>query len=136
MSREARTRREPWLGPEWSHEDKPWRDHFGSVRGGRPGGRGETRRRPRKTRGQKDRRRGGWVGAGGGGTGRDIPSRRVSPFTLLSYKWGYHSRWPQGRRGEVFFFFRGRVVMEGQRRIKGAGSVREKGMGVGRQVRT
>ena len=42
-----------------------WRDHFGSVRGGRPGGRGKTRRRPRKTRGQKDRRRRGWVGAGG-----------------------------------------------------------------------
>ena len=44
------------------------------------------------------------MGAGGEGRGRDVPSRRFSPFTLLSYKWGYHSRWPQGRRGEVFFF--------------------------------
>ena len=64
------------------------------------------------------------MGGSGKGRGRDVPSRRFSPFTLLSYKWGYHSRWPQGRRGEVFFFFSpgGGVVMEGQRRIKGAGS--------------
>ena len=45
------------------------------------------------------------MGAGGEGRGGDVPSRRFSPFTLLSYKWGYYSRWPQGRRGEVFFFF-------------------------------
>ena len=52
-------------------------------------------------------------GKGGGSErelrGGDIPSRRVSPFTLLSYKGGYHSRSPQGRRGGgigpwVFFF--------------------------------
>ena len=29
----------------------------------------------------------------------DVPSRRVSPCTLLSYEGGFHSRWPQ-RRGE------------------------------------
>ena len=38
----------------------------------------------------------------GGGRGElrggDVPSTRVSPGTLLSYKGGYHSRWPQGRR--------------------------------------
>ena len=39
-------------------------------------------------------------GRGGGDSGRDVPSRRISPFTLLSYEEGYHSRWPQGR----FFF--------------------------------
>ena len=49
------------------------------------------------------------MGTGGEGRGGDVPSRRFSPFTLLSYKWGYHSRWPQGRRGEVFFFFPARV---------------------------
>ena len=32
------------------------------------------------------------MGAGGEGRGGDVPSRRFSPFTLLSYKWGYHSR--------------------------------------------
>ena len=83
--REARTRREPWLGPEWSHENKPWRDHFesvrggrpdfGSVRGGRPSGRGKTRRRPRKTRGQKNRRRDGWErGRDGPGQSRGVNS--------------------------------------------------------------
>ena len=58
-------------------------------------------------------------GSGGGGTGADIPSRRVSPCTLLSYKWGYHSRWPKDGGGRFFFLSGGRVVMEGQRRIKG-----------------
>ena len=32
----------------------------------------------------------------------------LRPFTLLSYKGGYHSRWPQGRRGRgrgPWFFF-------------------------------
>ena len=37
----------------------------------------------------------------------DVPSRRVSPCTLLSYEGGFDSRWPQrrGEEGEVFFFF-------------------------------
>ena len=75
---------------------------------------------------------GGMGGSGGEGTGRDIPSRRVSPFTLLSYKWGYHSRWLQGRRGGGFFLSGGRVVMEGRRRIKGAGSCQGKRDGSGK----
>ena len=87
----------------------------------------QERQEDRKTDGG-----GGWVGVGEG-RGRDVPCRRFSPFTLLSYKWGYH--WPQGRRGEIFFFGRGRGVMEGQKRTKGPAPAREKGMGVGRQVR-
>ena len=56
--------------------------------------------------GEKDGERGeGW----GRGETRDddVPSRRISPLTLLSYKWGYHLRWPhrQEERERVFFFF-------------------------------
>ena len=117
----------------WVHQDKPWRDHFGSVRGGRPGGRGETRGWPRKTRGQKERRSGGWVGAGGG-TGQGRPSRRFSPFTLLSCKWGPFALASRTEEGGVFCFFfpGGGVVMEGQRRIKGGGSCQGKRDGSGR----
>ena len=79
-------------------QDKPWRDHFGSVRGGRSGGRGEIGM-TRKTLGQEDGRE---KGEGGNGDG-DVPSRRISPLTLLPYKGGYPSRWPQGR--SVFFCF-------------------------------
>ena len=43
-------------------EDNPWRDHFGSVCGGRPSGRGETRRRPGGLDRKADKR-----GRGGGG---------------------------------------------------------------------
>ena len=86
-------------------EGNPWRDHFGPVRCGRSGGRGEARRRPG---GHWTRRR----TKKGEGWGRretrdsDVPSRRISPLTLLSYKWGCHLRWPQ-RQGERegFFFF-------------------------------
>ena len=59
--------------------------------------------------GKKDgqqKRGGGW----GRGEARDsdVPSKRISPLTLLSYKWGYHLCWPQRqgeRRGSFFFFF-------------------------------
>ena len=86
--------------------DEAWRDRFESVRRAGPAAE-ERQGRPRKTSGQEDRREGG---KGGGSErelkGGDVPSRRVSPFTLLSYKGGYHSRWPQGRReGHVFFLF-------------------------------
>ena len=54
------------------------------------------------TGGQEDRRE---EGRGGRLRGGSVPSRRVSPCTLLSYKGGYHSRWPQGRRGEKEDFF-------------------------------
>ena len=57
---------------------------------------------------QADRKTDGrWGGGGnlGGLRGGNVPSRRVSPCTLLSYKGGYHSRWPQGRRGEKRDFF-------------------------------
>ena len=75
----------------------------------------QGRQEDRKTDGE------GKGGIGGEGRGRDVPSRRFSPFTLLLYKWGYHSRGLKD--GGVFFFFcGGGVVMEGQRRIKGAGS--------------
>ena len=48
------------------------------------------------------------MGEGGETRGSDVPSRRISPLTLLSYKWGYHLRWPQrqGERERVFFFQR------------------------------
>ena len=36
---------------------------------------------------QEDRKTDGMGGSGRGGTGRDVPSRRFSPSTLLSYKW-------------------------------------------------
>ena len=58
---------------------------------------------------QEDRKTEGEMGGSGGkGRGRDIPSRRFSPFTLLSHKWGYHSRWPHKDGGGRFFFSRGR----------------------------
>ena len=60
----------------------------------RQGGDQEDRRTGRQTERGK--------GRGGGDSGRDVPSRRISPFTLLSYEGGYHSRWPQGR---FFFLF-------------------------------
>ena len=47
---------------------------------------------------RKTDRKGGRVGEGEP-RGGNVPSRRVSPCTLLSYEGGYHSRWPQ-RRGE------------------------------------
>ena len=59
---------------------------------------------------KEDKRAGRQTGKGGGrgnyGSG-DVPSRRVSPWTLLSYEGGFHSRWPQrrGEEGEVFYFF-------------------------------
>ena len=56
-------------------------------------GRGTLRQGDRKTD------EGGRVGDGGA-AGGSVPSRRVSPCTLLSYEGGYHSRWPQRRRGE------------------------------------
>ena len=70
----------------------------------RPGGRGETRRRP-GGRWTGRRTKGGRGGGGGETRGSDVPSRRISPLTLLSYKWGYHLRWPQrhGERERVFF---------------------------------
>ena len=66
----------------------PWRDRFGSDCGGPV---------------LRQRRQGDDQGKLRGG---DVPSRRVSPCTLLSYEGGFHSRWPQ-RRGEEggFFFF-------------------------------
>ena len=52
--------------------------------------------------GQEDRKTDGeGQGRGGGDSGRNVPSRRISPLTLLSYKEGYHSRWRQRRS---FFF--------------------------------
>ena len=60
---------------------------------------------------KEDKRTGRQTGRGGGWgkgelRGGDVPSRRVSPWTLLSYEGGFHSRWPQrrGEEGEVFFF--------------------------------
>ena len=60
---------------------------------------------------KEDKRTGRQTGRGGGWgkgelRGGDVPSRRVSPCTLLSYEGGFHSRWPQrrGEEGEVFFF--------------------------------
>ena len=56
--------------------------------------------------GQEGGQKGGGVGEGGETRGSDVPSRRISPLTLLSYKWWYHLRWPQrqGERERVFFF--------------------------------
>ena len=95
----------------WDHcgaiEDNQWRDHFGSVCGGRPGGgRGEIRRRPGgrwtggRTKGGRGRERGETQDS-------DVPSRRISSLTLLSNKWGCHLRRPptQGERERVAFFF-------------------------------
>ena len=68
----------------------------------RQGGDKEDKGTGRPTKGEE-----GW--GTGGTTGGSVPSRRVSPFTLLSYEGGYHSRWPQRRREEgecppLFFF--------------------------------
>ena len=48
---------------------------------------------------KEDKRTGRQTGRGGGWgkeelRGRDVPSRRVSPWTLLSYEEEFHSRWP------------------------------------------
>ena len=51
-----------------------------------------------------DKRGEGW-GRGGETQGSDVPSRRISPLTLLSYKWGYHLRWSHRPGGEVERFF-------------------------------
>ena len=61
----------------------------------------QGRQADRKT----DRKGGRW--GKGELRGGDVPSRRVSPCTLLSYEGGFHSRWPQrrGEEGEVFFLF-------------------------------
>ena len=75
------------------------RENIGSVHGGPA-----LRQRKSKKMTKEDKRtgrrtgRGGRVGEGEP-RGGNVPSRRVSPCTLLSYEGGYHSRWPQ-RRGE------------------------------------
>ena len=88
-------------------ENEAWRDHFGSVHGGPV-----LRQRKNKKMTKEDKRTGRQTGRGGGWgkgelRGGDVPSRRVSPCTLLSYEGGFHSRWPQrrGEEGEVYFFF-------------------------------
>ena len=60
---------------------------------------------------KEDKRTGRQTGRGGGWgkgelRGGDVPSRRVSPCTLLSYEGGFHSRWPQrrGEEGEVYIY--------------------------------
>ena len=54
--------------------------------------------------GQEDGRKGGGVGEGET-PDSDVPSGRISPSSLLSYKWGHHLCWPQrqGKRERVFF---------------------------------
>ena len=56
--------------------------------------------------GQEDGRKRGEGWGRGETRDSDVPSRRISPLTLLSYKWGYHLRWPQrqGERERGFFF--------------------------------
>ena len=88
-------------------ENEAWRDHFGSVHGGPV-----LRQRKNKKMTKEDKLTGRQTGRGGGWgkgelRGGDVPSRRVSPCTLLSYEGGFHSRWPQrrGEEGEVLFFF-------------------------------
>ena len=56
--------------------------------------------------GQEDGRKRGEGWGRGETRDSDVPSRRISPLTLLSYKWGYHLRWPQrqGERERVFFY--------------------------------
>ena len=79
-------------------ENEAWRDHFGSVHGG-PGPAAEESKKMTK----EDKLTGRQTGRGGVREGElrggNVPSRRVSPCTLLSYEGGCHSRWPQ-RRGE------------------------------------
>ena len=66
-------RKKTELGPLLSHQDKPWRDHFGSVRGG------PVRRQSKdKEMTKEDRRTGRQTGRGGrvgeaGTTGRGRP---------------------------------------------------------------
>ena len=101
LGRKAGTRRKPGLGPlhqPW--ENEAWRDHFGSVHGGPA-----LRQRKNKKMTKEDKLTGRQTG-GGELRGGNVPSRRVSPWTLLSYEGGFHSRWPQrrGEEGEVFFF--------------------------------
>ena len=67
---------------------------------------------------KEDRRTGRQTGKGGVGEAGelrvgDVPSRRISPCTLLSYEGSFPSRWPQRREEEGeggvrilgFFFF-------------------------------
>ena len=55
---------------------------------------------------KEDRRTGRQTGKKGGGWGKrelgagDVPSRRISPRTLLSYEGSFPSRWPQRREEE------------------------------------
>ena len=61
--------------------------------------------------GQEGGQKGGGV-ARGETRGSDVPSRRISPLTLLSYKWGCHLRWPQRQGERGFFFFKERLCYE------------------------
>ena len=62
---------------------------------------GQRQRRDKEATRRTGRQTGRGKGRGGEDSGRDVPSRRMSPLTLLSHEGGYHSRWSQGRR---FFF--------------------------------
>ena len=55
-----------------------------SAAAGRPGGRGETRRRP-GGRWTGRRTKGGRGGGEGETRGSDVPSRRISPLTLVFF---------------------------------------------------
>ena len=76
--------------------------NFGSVRGGpvrRQRKDREMTKEDRRTGRQTGKKRwGGWgkrkLGAG------DVPSRRISPCTLLLYEGSFPSRWPQRREEE------------------------------------
>ena len=109
LSRMARTRRKPRVGCAiHGKQSMAWPLWICPRRAGpaaeeRQGGDKEDKGTGRPTKGEE-----GW--GTGGTTGGSVPSRRVSPFTLLSYEGGYHSRWPQRRREEgecppLFFFF-------------------------------
>ena len=137
LSRKARTTKKPGLGP--LHQ--PWKTKHGAITldlstAGGPCGRGKTRRWPRKTSWQEDRQEGGPGGGRELRGGGDVPSRRVSPCTLLSYEGGCHSRWPQrrGEQGEIlwlllfYFFFSHppfeQVPLYGEATLKSWGAVR------------